>query len=151
MNQRGRKSASALAVLPVCGLERLPPPPENMPEDQGHIWDLVVKTPAFSLIGEEAYPLLAEYCRAVSTANKVAAEIESFDVSLITEDAGLKRWEKLLKLQAMVQGRVSDLALKLRIAPSAKNHRDKVPKEKPAKKPWEHVATETLPGLKLTA
>ncbi len=153
MNQRGRKSASELAIVPVFGLERLPPPPANMPVDQGHIWEIVVKTPAFSLIGEEAYPLLTEYCRAVSSANQVAEEIDKFDRSWLIEEDGLKRWEKLLKLQAMMMGKVADLALKLRIAPSSRNDRDKVASKKTSRKPWEvaQEATETSPGLKSIA
>ena len=150
---RGRKSASEMAIRPVIGFERLPPAPAEMPKSQADIWDLVVKTPSFQLIGEEAYPVLTEYCRAVDTANKIANQINEFDIEWAKEDDGLKRWEKLLKLQAMMMARIGDLSLKLRIAPSSKTHRDVDPKRDGKRKPWEirQEATETPTGLKAIA
>ena len=140
MLQRGRKSAKALELAPVIGLERIVPPPDDMPPDQAKTWLVVARSPIFSLIGQESYPLLAEYCRLVSTADAVAKQVDEFDVSWLAEEDGLRRWEKLLKLQVLVAGRIADLAMKLRISPSSRNNRDKAVtlyKKGAARKPWE--------------
>jgi hypothetical protein len=90
------------------------------------------------LIAPEAFPVLVEYCRAVISANQVAAQLDAFDQSWASEDDGLKRWDKLLAMQDRLAGKVASLAGKLRLTPSSRvqaisagRHADKGAKLKP--------------------
>ena len=140
MLQRGRKSSKAVGLAPVVTLERIVPPPECLSENEAKTWLVVARSPTFSLIGQDSYPVLIEYCRVVAAADDVAAQLAAFDSSWLAEDEGFRRWERLLKLQVAVSGRMSELAVKLRIAPSTRANRDHAAtlhKKGMARKPWE--------------
>lgn len=141
MGTRGRKSASALAIAdPVQELERIPEPPSYLTPYQEDIWRLVMASRGGDLIAPESFPVLVEYCRAVSGANQVAAQLDEFDPEWSKDDEGLKRWDKLLAMQDRLAAKVAMLAGKLRLTPSSRvqaisagRHADKGAK----RKPWE--------------
>jgi len=139
MATRGRKSAAALAIAePVGDLQRLPEPPAYLTPEQEDIWRLVVASRGGDLIAPESFPVLVEYCRAVTSANHVASQLDAFDPSWVADDEGLKRWDKLLAMQDRLAGKVASLAGKLRLTPSSRvqaisagRHADKGAKLKP--------------------
>lgn len=141
MATRGRKSAASLAVaVPAQELQRLPEPPSYLTPEQDDVWRMVVASRGGDLIAPESYPVLVEYCRAVISANQVAAQLDAFDPEWAKDDEGLKRWDKLLAMQDRLAGKVASLAGKLRLTPSSRvqaisagRHADKGAK----KKPWE--------------
>ena len=120
MRQRGRKSAAALSVVPMPELRRLPDPPGTLSPQQSAIWRSVMSTVAADLIGEEAFPVLVEYCRAVVLADQIAEQLNEFNASWLADDDGLKRWNLLTQMQARVQATIGSLGGKLRINPSSR-------------------------------
>lgn len=143
MAARGRKSAAALAVAtPIGELQRLPEPPAYLTPEQDDIWRLVVASRGGDLIAPEAFPVLVEYCRAVTSGNQVASQLDAFDPSWADSEEGLKRWDKLLAMQDRLAGKLASLAAKLRLTPSSRvqaisagRHADKGEK----RKPWQRV------------
>lgn len=146
MATRGRKSAASLAVAaPVSELQRLAEPPSYLTPEQDDIWRLVVASRGGDLIAPESFPVLVEYCRAVTSANQVAAQLDAFDQSWASDEEGLKRWDKLLAMQDRLAGKVASLAGKLRLTPSSRvqaisagRHADKGEK----RKPWQRAESD---------
>ena len=120
MAARGRKSVAALSVAPVGDLAKLPEPPAYLTPEQEDIWRLVVASRGGDLIAPESFPVLVEYCRAVTGSNQVAAQLDSFDPEWSKDDEGMKRWDKLLAMQDRLSRNVASLAAKLRLTPSSR-------------------------------
>ena len=92
------------------------------------------------MMDASAYPLLAEYCRAVVTADQIAEQLNTFDPEWSKDDDGLRRWDKLTQMQARVQGVISTLSLKLRISPASRYRGEAAGRKAQAgtaRKPWE--------------
>jgi len=120
-----RKSAAAKSVTPVLQRPvKLPDPPRHLTASQADIWRMVVASRAGDLIAPEAYPVLVEYCRAVTASNLLAAEIDQFDPEWSREDDGLRRWDKLLGMQDRLAAKICSLATKLRLTPQSRVHRE---------------------------
>lgn len=139
----GRKSPAALAVAPVIELKQIPKPPAHLVSEQAEIWRMVMASSAGNFIQPEAYPVLAEYCRAVINADQIAKQLDNFSPSWAEDDDGLKRWDKLQAMQDRAARRVASLAVKLRLPPSTRTHPDAagVAERNTAKrKPWQYDA-----------
>ena len=121
---RGRKSQVSLSVAPVTELKKPPEPPEYLTSGQGETWRAVMASSAGNYIHAEAYPILVEYCRAVESASEMALQLDKFSPNWAKDDEGLKRWDKLQAMQDRVSRRVASLAVKLRLSPSSRVHRE---------------------------
>lgn len=142
MRQRGRKSAAALSVVTaVAELRRLPEPPGTLTQPQATVWRSVMSTVAADLIGEEAFPVLVEYCRAVVTADQIAEQLAAFDPAWLADEDGLRRWNTLSQMQTRVQGMIGSLGGKLRLNPSsrirAENAGTMAKRAGAKRKPWQ--------------
>lgn len=140
MEQRGRKSAAALAVVSAGAVSKLPEPPHQLTPAQADIWRIVIASRSADMIDPEAYPVLVEYCRAVVTADQIAEQLAVFDPQWLADDGGLKRWDKLTSMQARSQGVISTLSVKLRLSPSARVRADAagvIARKGAKRKPWE--------------
>ena len=135
MGLRGRKSGASLEVAPVVQLRPFPKAPEHLTESQADIWRLVITSRAGELIPPESYPVLVEYCRAITAADQVAEELDAFKSEWRKTDEGLRRWDKLLAMQDRLAGKIASLAVKLRITPSTRVHPEKAGTN--ARKAWE--------------
>ena len=141
MAQRGRKSAASVAVSVIDSpLDAFPQPPSYLSPEQDETWRVVITSRGGDLIAPESYPVLIEYCRAVTGSNQVAAQLDAFDPEWAKDDEGLKRWDKLLAMQDRQAKTVASLAAKLRLTPSSRvqaisagRNADKGVK----RKPWE--------------
>lgn len=121
MAERGRKSAASLSVVNQDqSLTKITPPPSHLTESQAETWRMVIASRSGDMIDPEAYPVLVEYCRTISAADAVASQIDSFDLSWAADEEGLKRWDKLLGMQARIAGTLATLGGKLRINPSSR-------------------------------
>ena len=109
-----------MQVAPVVELKRLPPAPDYLTQDQKDLWVMLVKTTVGDMIDPEAYPLLVEYCRAVTASNTIADQIDSFDSGWLADDDGLKRWDRLQAMQGRNAAILIRLSEKLRISPSTR-------------------------------
>ena len=120
MKQRGRQSAASLSVAASSNIVKLPPPPKHLTEAAGDTWRMVMASRSSEMIEPEAYPVLVEYCRSIEQADKIASEIGRFDASWLTDDDGLKRYDKLLAMQDRLTKVITSTAVKLRLTPSTR-------------------------------
>ena len=133
--QRGRVSAAALEIVPKVfdRVERLRPPAE-LTDEETEVWAGVVNTQPADWLSPGAAPLLAQYCRHVVQAKRVAALIEQ---ATSAPDLGVKDYERLLRMQQRESVIVALLATKMRLSQqSTTNHRGN---KRPTvtRKPWE--------------
>jgi len=141
MATRGRKSAASMAVpAHPQSLQVLSEPPSYLTPEQDDVWRLVVSSRAGDLISPEAFPVLVAYCRAVTYANQIAAQLDEFDLEWAKDEDGLKRYDKLLAMQERESRKLASLAAKLRLTPSSRVQAVSAGRnaDKGAKlKPWE--------------
>ncbi len=129
MASRGRKSAASLnvpavggAVLPFRGGPRQPPVP--LTPTQREVWRAVVDSPAGNMITPEAEPLLIAYCQTSERADQIRRVLDSMaDEQLLTE-GGFARFERYMAQAERTSRMLANLAMKLRIAPSARVHKE---------------------------
>ncbi len=134
--QRGKKSAASLEVVNHSGITELPRPgpPTELTEEQAFEWQSVVDHLPAEWFPRETHGLLAQYCRHVVAARRVAqliAGMEARDVLLIDD------YDQLLKMQEREGRALSSLATRMRISQQATFHPEKSKGQKVAKKPWE--------------
>lgn len=113
-----RKSTAALAVV-TPGVRRPEPPAQLTPAESG-IWTAVVSTKPGDWFTKDTHPLLIAYCRAAVASELVAAQIEAFDPSWLAEDAGLQRFDLLLRMQDRQGKLLASLATKMRLSQQSK-------------------------------
>lgn len=133
MQQRGRKSVAALAV--VSPIETVPRPdaPYDLTDDQAEEWRAVVDRMPADWFPRETWPLLSQYCRHIVNARRVA--------QLIEQAAGRKKlnigeYEALLKVQERESRAISALARAMRLTQQTTYDKSK---KKPlhVAKPWD--------------
>jgi phage terminase small subunit len=136
---RGRKSQAELAVAPVAELSQIPRPPKHLTTAQADVWRMVMASRSAEMVEPEAYPVLVEYCRLVVTSNQIAEQLARFDPDWIADEDGLKRYGFLVDKQDKIAGRVSSLAVKLRLTPSTRFDSGTAARvgKKSTRKPWQ--------------
>ncbi len=135
MEGRGRKSAASLAVISSSGIETIerPKPPSELSDEQAFEWAAVVNRLPADWFGRETQGLLAQYCRHVVAARRVASLIEAAEAD---SECSIKDYDRLLKMQEREGRAISSLATKMRL--SQQTTYDKSKKKPPtARKPWE--------------
>lgn len=135
MGTRGPRSSASLSVISSSGVEvveRLRPPPE-LNEEQAFEWMAVVNRLPADWFGRETQGLLAQYCRHVVAARRVASLIAQAEAD---EECSIKDYDRLLKMQEREGRAISSLATKMRISQQSTYDKSK---KKPgqARKPWE--------------
>jgi hypothetical protein len=141
MNQRGRKSAASLAVVGpgVRGVSRLPAP-GGLTDGETQYWLACVNSRPADWFGSEHIPLLVNYCRHAVRADVIAVSLSTFDPTWLTEDDGLKRYEKLLKMARDESTAVNNLARAMRMTHQSLYRADKAATTVDAtakSKPWQ--------------
>ena len=143
MKQRGRRSSAELAVIGPGGVEtiRRPEPPVELGEHEAATWRRIVAAYPADRFDPGAQPVLAQLCRHVEAARKLAALIRAEEEG---EEFDLDAWQALLRAQDRESGRIAMLATRLRLTPQSRY----VPHSAAARaqsghdlpKPWEHGA-----------
>lgn len=145
MIQRGKKSASAGAVVIEGGFSIRPDPPADLTERQAEIWRIVVASENPDFFATAVLRgLLADYCRRREAAESLSETINAVEPEEYLQSRdGIKVYAQLLRLRDMeVKGAIS-LATKLRLTnqsryekkgatTAARNERAKV-----VGKPWQ--------------
>jgi hypothetical protein len=133
MGDRGRKSSAELAVIQPSVTRLLPPPPSDLTPEQAEIWRFVIASKSGDLIAPEAYPVLTEYCRAVTAASQIAQQLrvitekwqtKNSDDALMPDNV-LVRIDKLHAMQDRMRSAIASLSVKLRLSPSTQVHPEK--------------------------
>lgn len=143
MSKRGRKSVAALEVVtarPVEAVER-PLAPHDLNDEETEVWARVVDAMPADWFTAGTMPLLAQYCRHVIQARRIAEMIEraTSDVDPETRlpTLSIKDWDRLLKMQTRESEKIASLAVKMRISQSAIRNDRGNRQTKPSRKPWE--------------
>jgi len=134
--QRGRKSADSLQVVTpgnVTSLARPEPPADLTPEQADEWWAVVERMPS-DWFPRETHGLLAQYCRHVVTARRVAQLIQSAEGA---DDLDIQQLDQLYKMQEREGRALSSLATRMRISQQALIDKRTDKPGKTAKKPWE--------------
>jgi hypothetical protein len=135
MGTRGPRSAASLTVISSGGIEaveRLRPPPEMTSEQTAEWVSIVNRLPA-DWFGRETQGLLAQYCRHIVTARRVADLIAAAEADT---ECSIKDYDRLLKMQEREGRAISSLATKMRISQQTTYDKSRK-KPAAARKPWE--------------
>lgn len=106
---RGRTSAAAKEVQTLAPGARRPAAPSHLTADQRKEWRAIVDRLPADWFTRENYPLLAQYCRHVDNANRIATAIDGL-TDMASEEA-----ERLLKMAEREGRAMSSLATRLRL------------------------------------
>lgn len=151
MEPRGRKSSASLAVVTADGLAaiRRPDPPGELTDEQAHEWRCVVNRLPAEWFQRETHGMLAQYCRHVVAARRVASMILSLEQELARETSegqktqteimlgAVRTIDRLLKMQEREGRAISSLATRMRISQQSTLDRERKKPIRPSKKPWE--------------
>jgi hypothetical protein len=136
MKQRGRKSSAALDIAPYAstvGAFERPDAPYDLTDEQTDVWRAVVAPMPADYFTRETHDMLAQYCRHVVSARRVAQLISQHEKS---EDFDVTAYSELLKLQERESRAVAALARGLRISKQSTVRAEKVIRRE-VPKPWE--------------
>jgi hypothetical protein len=137
MKTRGRDSAAALAIVtPGSELTFItrPEPPSELTDEQAFEWREVVNRLPAEWFPRETWGLLAQYCRHVVAARRIAQLIAALEATDGTLDIG--EYDRLLKMQEREGRALSSLATRMRLSQhSTYDKKKKKPIE--STKPWQ--------------
>ena len=104
MNQNGRKSAAALAVVePGSTL----PTPTGLSAGERAVWLRSVKGKPADYFGTEHVAMLVTYCRLVCRLDIVDQQVREFQPEWMATEEGLKRFDYALRRQTADQNAVA--------------------------------------------
>jgi hypothetical protein len=135
MEGRGRKSAASLAVISSSGIEAIdrPRPPEELSDEQKFEWVAVVNRMPSDWFPRETQGMLAQYCRHVVAARRVAQLVASAEAD---PELALKDYDRLLKMQEREGRAITSLATKMRLSQQSTYDKSKK-KPQGSRKLWE--------------
>lgn len=136
MNQRGRKSTASLEIVSHDGITaiRRPDPPGELTDEQAHEWRCVVNRLPAEWFPRETHGMLAQYCRHIVAARRVAQLIQAAEAR---DEIDVEEYDRLLKMQEREGRAMSSLATRMRVSQQSTLDREKKKPLRPAKKPWE--------------
>ena len=136
MGTRGRPSAASLEVARPSSVETIqrPDAPYDFTDEQSEEWWAVVNRLPADWFPRETHGVLAQYCRHVVAARKVAQLIKATE----TDEAGLDldKYDQLLRMQEREGRALSSLATRLRITQQS-TMSEKTKKPMQVKRLWE--------------
>lgn len=116
MEKRGRKSAASLSVVSVTDaieVIRRPVPPSELTDEQAFEWKAVTSRLPADWFPRETHGLLAQYCRHVVSARRIAELIAGDEQA---ENFDIENYDRLLKMQEREGRALSSLATRMRIS-----------------------------------
>lgn len=123
-------------MIPPSALEIVPrqkPPPELIDEEV-EVWAAIVGNEPADWFSPSTVPLLAQYCRHIVQAKRVAELIER---ATGDRDLSVTDYERLLRMQANESRAIAQLATKMRISQQSTINQRGNQNQKAARKPWE--------------
>ena len=135
MGARGRPSAAALEIAAPGKIETVqrPDAPYDLTDEQSEEWWAVVNRLPADWFPRETHGVLAQYCRHVVTARRVAQLVAACEADV---DMDLDQYDQLLRMQEREGRALSSLATRLRITQQS-TVSAKTKKPGPVKRPWE--------------
>lgn len=132
MQQRGRKSAAQLSVAQLVEIVPRPTAPDHLTDAQAEVWDRVVGRMPGDHFTDENLDLLAQYCRHVVEARRIADMVAGMAGD---PDTSLEDYDRLLKMQEREGRAMSSLATRMRL--TQQTRQDRRTQAKTSKRPWE--------------
>jgi hypothetical protein len=118
MGTRGPESAAALSVASINHKARLAPP-AGLSELELEVWRLTISSKPADWFEKSHIPLLCQYVRHVSYVQVIKAQIDAMESNWLTDEAGLKRYDRLLTMHEREGRAISSLATRLRLTPQS--------------------------------
>jgi hypothetical protein len=149
MLQRGRKSATALEVTGAVELIERADAPYDLTDEEAGEWRAIVDGRPASYFPKETHAMLADYCRHVCKARRIAGMIQALEAAVreSAQDEGKTAVEAMLgaigavdKLYAMAEREtraIASLATKMRFSQQTNIRADAAQPPKATRKPWE--------------
>ena len=136
MAKRGRASAASLAIAHVSEVETIsrPDAPYDLTDEQSEEWWAVVNRMPADWFPRETHGMLAQYCRHVVAARRVAQLVASCEAA---DNLDVEQYDRLLKMQEREGRAISSLATRMRISQQATVRAEQARKPTQVKKPWE--------------
>lgn len=135
MGTRGRKSKTDLTVVSRSGVEtiRRPTPPTDLSDEMALEWRAIVSRLSADHFPRETHGMLAQYCRHVVAARRVAQLIEQAEKD---RDLEVEDYDRLLKMQEREGRALSSLATRMRLSQQS-TYDAKKKKPSQVRNPWE--------------
>lgn len=136
MGARGRSSSAELAVISGSGIVaiRRPTSPDELTDEQSEEWRQIVNRLPADWFPRETHGMLAQYCRHVVAARRVAQLVAACEES---EALDIEQYDRLLKMQEREGRAISSLATRMRISQHSTYAKDKKKPTILGKKPWD--------------
>lgn len=136
MGSRGRTSTAELTVISSAGIEtiRRPDAPDDLTLEQAEEWQAVVNRLPADWFPRETHGMLAQYCRHIIAARRVAAIIRQLEDA---ETFDIDAYDQALKMQEREGRAISSLATRMRISQQATVRASQAKKPTQVRKPWE--------------
>ena len=135
MKQRGRDSAAANEIAAIGKLETVqrPDAPYDLTDEQVDEWRAVVARLPADWFTRETHALLAQYCRHVVRARRIAQLIDQAEKS---DPFDVKEYRDLLRSEEEQSRAIASLATRMRLTQQTTYDKSK---KKPGsgRKPWE--------------
>ena len=135
MDQRGRKSAAAIAIISESGIEtdRRPHPPASFTADQAQEWTEIVNRLPADWFPRETLPMLELYCCHAVTARKIEQLILQTEKA---EEFDIGQYDRLLKMRERESRNISSLGTRMRITQHSQYDKSKKRGSTFTAKPW---------------
>lgn len=140
MQARRKRGPPAIGDLTVRSevqvIERQRPPPD-LNDEETEVWAAVVCAEAADWFTPATTPMLAQYCRHVIHAKRVA-ELISRTLDDLENPPSISEYDKLLKMQERESRAIASLATKMRLSQqSTRTHRGNARTLSQIKVPWQ--------------
>jgi chaperone required for assembly of F1-ATPase len=136
MTKRGRKSAASLTIAVNSVVETIqrPDAPYDLTDEQSTEWWAVVNRMPADWFPRETHGMLAQYCRHVVAARRVAQLVAKAEKATALD---IGEYDQLLKMQEREGRAISSLATRMRISQQATVRAEQARKPNQVEKPWE--------------
>ncbi len=138
MGDRGRKPASELSVMPTDTVEAVirPDAPYDLTDEESEEWWAVVNAMPANWFPRETHASLANRCRHVVRARRIAQLLTKMESGKEGEEFDLDRYDKLTKMAERESRAINALERGLRMTLQSTYDKSKK-KSNPVKRPWE--------------
>jgi phage terminase small subunit len=126
MHQPGRVSVDAASVVvpPEATLPTdRPQPPAHLGERERAEWAAIIARMGEALLPRETHGLLATFCAVKIQLETINEALAAFGARVPEDKQGWQRYRELTRMRGQLSGQLSSLAVKLRLAPSARYDR----------------------------
>lgn len=137
MAKRGRKSKAELqAVARTAVVETLerPAPPDDLTDEQAEAWRGVVEPLPAEWFPPETLGLLAQYCRHLVAARRVADMVADYEKTKPSQ-FDIETYDRLLKMQEREGRALSSLATRMRLTQQTRYDKSRK-RGTLARRPW---------------